>query len=266
MTHACSLHSYPTIQSPYNDHPRLGTPLIEQIQLAHVDLFIASDIAMSTDIVQYSDANTEQMTNFSSPPWDQYQISSKGATGSIVDHTRTQSSHSNGSFVASDHWSDYQSQSDTYQHSQATSLEGMIPGHDLLNVRCLQASDTSGSAPQYGAFRPVVITPPPSDQSGPISPRPQWSSNLVVQIGKKQPNGIRMKPIKHTAIRSDGGIRKKNAKVDIPPGITLENLDYLIEHAETDEQVREFKTQKRLLRNREAAYVVNSVLLAIGFS
>lgn len=47
--------------------------------------------------------------------------------------------------------------------------------------------------------------------------------------------------------------RKKNAKFDIPEGRTLDNLDDLIAHARTEEEAKELKAQKRLLKNREAA-------------
>lgn len=49
------------------------------------------------------------------------------------------------------------------------------------------------------------------------------------------------------------GIRKKNARFDIPPERTLNNIDQLIAEAKTDKDIRDLKAQKRLLRNRQAA-------------
>ncbi|KAF4123977.1 Chromosome segregation ATPase [Geosmithia morbida] len=49
------------------------------------------------------------------------------------------------------------------------------------------------------------------------------------------------------------GIRKKNARFDIPPERTLNNIDQLISEAKTDKDMRDLKAQKRLLRNRQAA-------------
>jgi len=53
--------------------------------------------------------------------------------------------------------------------------------------------------------------------------------------------------------RQGDGVRKKNNRIDIPAGRNINNIDQLIEN-ETDEGIiRELKSQKRLLRNREAA-------------
>jgi hypothetical protein len=52
----------------------------------------------------------------------------------------------------------------------------------------------------------------------------------------------------------DGGIRKKNARFNIPPERTLGNVDQLIANSTDDDEIKELKQQKRLLRNRQAAY------------
>lgn len=52
--------------------------------------------------------------------------------------------------------------------------------------------------------------------------------------------------------RSDG-IRKKNAKFDIPAERNINTIDALIAHASTEDEKKELKQQKRLLRNRQAA-------------
>ncbi|EER28421.1 hypothetical protein D8B26_004764 [Coccidioides posadasii str. Silveira] len=53
-------------------------------------------------------------------------------------------------------------------------------------------------------------------------------------------------------IRRDG-IRKKNARFDIPAERTLSNIDLLISRSTDEEEIKELKQQKRLLRNRQAA-------------
>jgi hypothetical protein len=55
-------------------------------------------------------------------------------------------------------------------------------------------------------------------------------------------------------LRRDG-IRKKNARFDIPAERTLSNIDQLIAQSTNDDEIKELKQQKRLLRNRQAAYV-----------
>ena len=53
-------------------------------------------------------------------------------------------------------------------------------------------------------------------------------------------------------VRSDG-IRKKNAKFEIPKERNLANIDALILQSTNEEEKKELKQQKRLLRNRQAA-------------
>lgn len=53
-------------------------------------------------------------------------------------------------------------------------------------------------------------------------------------------------------IRRDG-VRKKNARFEIPAERTLSNIDALISQSNNEEEIKELKQQKRLLRNRQAA-------------
>ncbi|KIW91054.1 uncharacterized protein Z519_07948 [Cladophialophora bantiana CBS 173.52] len=53
-------------------------------------------------------------------------------------------------------------------------------------------------------------------------------------------------------LRSDG-IRKKNAKFEIPPERNINTIDALINQATNEDEKKELKQQKRLLRNRQAA-------------
>jgi hypothetical protein len=52
---------------------------------------------------------------------------------------------------------------------------------------------------------------------------------------------------------NEHGIRKKNARFDISPEITLNNIDDKIKACTDDEERKVLKQQKRLLRNRQAA-------------
>ncbi|KAH8429869.1 putative bZIP transcription factor [Aspergillus melleus] len=54
------------------------------------------------------------------------------------------------------------------------------------------------------------------------------------------------------SVRRDG-IRKKNARFEIPAERTLSNIDQLISQSSNEEEIKELKQQKRLLRNRQAA-------------
>lgn len=55
-------------------------------------------------------------------------------------------------------------------------------------------------------------------------------------------------------LRRDG-IRKKNARFEIPAERTLRTIDHLINSTNDEQEIKELKQQKRLLRNRQAAYV-----------
>ena len=57
----------------------------------------------------------------------------------------------------------------------------------------------------------------------------------------------------HPSRSASDGIRKKNTRIDIPAERNLHNIDELIEKAGDEEQLKELKAQRRLLRNREAA-------------
>ncbi|QIW97083.1 hypothetical protein AMS68_002601 [Peltaster fructicola] len=54
-------------------------------------------------------------------------------------------------------------------------------------------------------------------------------------------------------IRRDGGIQKKNKRIDIPHERNIQTIDQMIETTKDEDLLKELKAQKRLLRNREAA-------------
>lgn len=85
------------------------------------------------------------------------------------------------------------------------------------------------------------------NQSIPTSPQKEWA-----HMSKKMPDGstsIRS----HNDLRRGDGIRKKNARFDIPAERNLSNIDHLISQSTDEQEVKELKQQKRLLRNRQAA-------------
>ena len=53
-------------------------------------------------------------------------------------------------------------------------------------------------------------------------------------------------------LRRDG-IRKKNARFEIPAERNLRTIDHLINQTSDEHEIKELKQQKRLLRNRQAA-------------
>ncbi|PGH33595.1 hypothetical protein GX50_03583 [[Emmonsia] crescens] len=96
----------------------------------------------------------------------------------------------------------------------------------------------------------------PGSTATPMSP--QSSQGWV--SGTSEATEARSKPIRNTTYRNGSplhmrrdGIRKKNARFDIPAERTLSNIDMLISQCTDEDEIKELKQQKRLLRNRQAA-------------
>lgn len=93
-----------------------------------------------------------------------------------------------------------------------------------------------------------------SNPSIPTSPQKDWMGQDL----KNQPLGKRVRPESpairsHNELRRGDGIRKKNARFDIPVERNLHNIDQLIAQSTDEQEIKELKQQKRLLRNRQAA-------------
>jgi len=105
---------------------------------------------------------------------------------------------------------------------------------------------------------PVAMFQPlghPGAQSIPTSPQKEhWLSQDL----KNQAMAKRARPTSplirsHNELRRGDGIRKKNARFDIPAERNLSNIDHLISQSTDEQEIKELKQQKRLLRNRQAA-------------
>lgn len=87
---------------------------------------------------------------------------------------------------------------------------------------------------------------------------PQWSTSSSDAVEKIPRSGHVQSPtFNHNPphLRRDG-VRKKNARFDIPDGHNVHTIDLLIAAADptNEEKIRTLKQEKRLLRNRQAAY------------
>jgi hypothetical protein len=81
----------------------------------------------------------------------------------------------------------------------------------------------------------------------------QQRSDMGTQSAPKRKRSYSpLRPASPTFPRPEG-IRKKNARFDIPPERTLLTIDGLIAECNDPEELKELKQQKRLLRNRQAA-------------
>jgi hypothetical protein len=92
-----------------------------------------------------------------------------------------------------------------------------------------------------------------SNQSIPASPQKNdWmSQGLKDQTKRSRPTSDLIRS--HNELRRGDGIRKKNARFDIPAERNLSNIDHLIAQSTDEQEIKELKQQKRLLRNRQAA-------------
>ncbi|OTA58417.1 bZIP transcription factor [Hypoxylon sp. EC38] len=101
---------------------------------------------------------------------------------------------------------------------------------------------------------PLFSTVGPNNAAMPTSPQKDWMGQDL-----KNPSIVkRMRPDtptirSHNELRRGDGIRKKNARFDIPAERNLGNIDQLIASTTDEQEIKELKQQKRLLRNRQAA-------------
>jgi hypothetical protein len=104
---------------------------------------------------------------------------------------------------------------------------------------------------QQALFSPATT----AIESIPASPQKDWAipesiehSGMPKRMRPHSP-GLRS----HSPILRRDGIRKKNARFDIPAERNLLNIDQLIQQSTDEQEIKELKQQKRLLRNRQAA-------------
>ncbi|KAL6704718.1 hypothetical protein ACN47E_007639 [Coniothyrium glycines] len=110
--------------------------------------------------------------------------------------------------------------------------------------------------PVHNNVRPSAVFPQSAPEQ-PMSPHThsEWMTFNQQEMDSR-PGPKRMRPNtppRSFSPRRDGGIRKKNARFDIPAERNLFNIDNLIQSCTNEDDLKELKQQKRLLRNRQAA-------------
>ncbi|KAL8911551.1 MAG: hypothetical protein Q9171_003315 [Xanthocarpia ochracea] len=134
-------------------------------------------------------------------------------------------------------------------------------------------SDVKGMAPSYpqdslnpqlqGMYGGLPVAQPAQYYNGSAlltSPRSShdWSSAESAEHMeiRSMPSGNQLSSPSYSTnpplLRRDG-IRKKNARFEIPAERTLRTIDHLITQTTDEQEIKELKQQKRLLRNRQAA-------------
>ncbi|KAK0723969.1 hypothetical protein B0T21DRAFT_294298 [Apiosordaria backusii] len=111
----------------------------------------------------------------------------------------------------------------------------------------VQATPFGNPGPQPAMFQQLP-------QSMPTSPQKDvWMAQDLKSQALKRPRPPSPLIRSHNDLRRGDGIRKKNARFDIPAERNLTNIDQLISQSTDEQEIKELKQQKRLLRNRQAA-------------
>ncbi|TQV97222.1 hypothetical protein V2A60_000154 [Cordyceps javanica] len=104
---------------------------------------------------------------------------------------------------------------------------------------------------------PALFGTMPADQKNEqASPKNDWPATS--QSMHQTPTGASAATADGDQLASQGdlrrdGVRKRNARFEIPPDHNLNNIDQLIAESTNEVEIKELKQQKRLLRNRQAA-------------
>ncbi|KAI9171414.1 hypothetical protein HJFPF1_00897 [Paramyrothecium foliicola] len=165
--------------------------------------------------------------------------------------------HSNNPFLRMEHSQSYGSQANAWTMNHSASVPAglqhfdSMPGDFDANASIFQHS-MQGQTP-FGNAANIFGALGPANQSMPASPQKEWVASAQALNKKMPPNSPAIRS--HNDLRRGDGIRKKNARFDIPAERNLSNIDHLISQSTDDQEIKELKQQKRLLRNRQAAYV-----------
>ncbi|KAK7606192.1 hypothetical protein JOL62DRAFT_364558 [Phyllosticta paracitricarpa] len=133
-------------------------------------------------------------------------------------------------------------------------------GHDFndSNYLAVGSSEPFPTSAMPMNVRPAsVFQPTPSGNPPSPHSNTEWMA-MAAQERESRPMNKRMRPNtppgrSYSPFPRRDGIRKKNARFEIPPERSLLNIDQLIAQSSNEEEIKELKQQKRLLRNRQAA-------------
>lgn len=204
--------------------------------------------------------------------WHGFSLSNESSSVQASSSPHLFVDHGVNPFVRPDvgHGSQYSSQASAWQMTGSqgsctptTAYESFSPDYDVKPQIATYNNETAvvpalpniyGGLPMrstYHSGAPMTTSP----QSG-----QDWMSNsssepIEIQSVAKHPRI--QSPTYHSNpphMRPDG-IRKKNARFEIPAERTLRTIDNLINQTNDEQIIKELKQQKRLLRNRQAALV-----------
>ena len=168
------------------------------------------------------------------------------------------------------------SQSSAYGHqghgwsmNHSSGMSTPMQGHDGLptdfevNAPVFQRPMQTPFSNPANHQLPLFSSSSTSNGSIPTSPQKEWSVADAMDnrsVKRMRPHSPTLRSHPDMSRRGDG-IRKKNARFDIPAERNLNNIDLLIAQSTDEQEIKELKQQKRLLRNRQAAYVFPILIL-----
>jgi hypothetical protein len=185
-------------------------------------------------------------------PWDDYPVPSSTTLPErhIMGSHFADSTMSNNPFHSNHmQWFKPQITQGTYD-----SFAESFDGSSSLNTFGQPTSFGGLSAHIGDNVRPATIMPP---SAATVSTMASTSPMALAEQEEAQKLNKRMRPQSpHRSLTGRDGVRKKNARFEIPVERNLQNIDNLIANCQDDDDLlKELKQQKRLLRNRQAAYV-----------
>ena len=138
-----------------------------------------------------------------------------------------------------------------------TVYEGLATDHyeaehsaSYLSGTPTTASSAGFDAPLGNASLSLFSTPSTANFAAPSVCSDQSDGR---SMSKRMQPGSPLHPHSPLLRRADAAVRKKNARFEIPAERNLHNIDHFIAHSSDDQEIKELKQQKRLLRNRQAA-------------
>lgn len=149
-------------------------------------------------------------------------------------------------------------QQQPWRMNDAMSGQGLLQFDGLpVDIRNTAFRPIQGQTPFSNTGDQVTLFSPSTATNAASSTSPQDDWIVPDDNDDHAPKRMRLtspgSTVRSPLLRKGDGIRKKNARFDIPAGRTLTNIDRLISESSDDQEIRELKQQKRLLRNRQAA-------------
>lgn len=162
-------------------------------------------------------------------------------------------------FAATQAWNGSRTETTTAQQYDGANTFGFDANYIPQSFAPVPAANNNPASFESSPniFNPQPMMPSssigsPADSNAPWSPAdtPKPQHAVLNKMNRSKSPG----PRSHSPlnIRRDG-IRKKNARFEIPAERTLLTIDTLISQSADDQEIKELKQQKRLLRNRQAA-------------